>query len=331
MSSDNGSSAVIYLMIAGPTLVFAGLRKLKEKRLLENTPRSKVRSAAMGVVELQGMAQPLDTPLKSPVTQRPCSWWHCRVEELRSSGRTSSWVTIHQTDAHRFFYFKDETGQVLVNPTGAELRGLRTTEELNSSTRTQLAPVLADWGLNDMNWFGGTQRLRLIEEVIGDGVPLMVLGELVSLSEPAEAREMRFRGYLDKVKRDAARMAEADSNKDGSVDGDEWDAFRARLRDEFDQAEAIHEAQNPSELKQIIQLPAQEDPFIISTEGPDQMERSLGWWAPLALTGGVAASAAGVWLAEVQHWPMVFVLGCVVVGFGISLFSNSKGEFMWRL
>src|SRR6185437_10711017 len=85
MYGSNGSNIIGFLLIGGPGFVFSGLRSLNEKRLIENMPRSKVRSAAMGLVEMYGIAI-AKSPQIAPISGLPCCWWHYRVEELRSSG-----------------------------------------------------------------------------------------------------------------------------------------------------------------------------------------------------------------------------------------------------
>jgi len=172
---------IAFLLIGGPMAVLWGLSKLGEKRLIENTPRSKVRSAAMGLVELAGIAQS-KAPLKAPVSGLACCWWHCRVQELRSDGKNSHWETIRETDARTLFYLRDETAGVLVDPQGAELRVLTNTTAVDSATRTLLGPVLQGWGIDDLRRFSLGGRLRIIEQVIAECAPLFVLGELIPLS-----------------------------------------------------------------------------------------------------------------------------------------------------
>jgi hypothetical protein len=328
--SHNSSSQLIGLMlIGGPMFVFSGLRKLSERRLLQNTPRSKVRSAAMGLVELSGVAQPVEAPLIAPVSQRPCCWWHCRVQELRSNGRSSNWVTIQENTSQTLLYLQDETGRVLVDPTGAELHVLNTIQGLNAETRTLLAGTLNGWGINDLNWIGGG-RLRVIEDMIADGAPLMVLGELISLSEPPTEREERFHRYVELVKKDPARMVEADVNKDGNIDVEEWDAFRSRLKEEFTAIESARHAQEPDEDRQRVQAPARGN-FVIATQSSEELENSLKWWAPISMLGGIVASALGAWLALISGWSVVFIVGCVGLGFILSVCFKSKGDSIWRL
>jgi hypothetical protein len=62
--------------IAGGLYFFvSGFRLLARKRLLLTTPTSKIRSAALGLVEVNGMAAgPYTMP--APITGKPCFLYH---------------------------------------------------------------------------------------------------------------------------------------------------------------------------------------------------------------------------------------------------------------
>src|SRR5208282_4672559 len=156
--SSKGVELVFYALVGGPALLAWGLSSLKEKRLLQDTPLSKVRSAAMGLVALEGVAKPR-REIFEPVERTPCCWWSCRVEEYRSNGKSGNWVTIKDMAAQDHLYLQDETGKVLVDPRGAEFYVSEKIISLNSSTRPMIEPVLASWGINDTSWFGTTKQM----------------------------------------------------------------------------------------------------------------------------------------------------------------------------
>ncbi|MBI4393570.1 MAG: hypothetical protein HY556_07220 [Euryarchaeota archaeon] len=118
------------VMGAGGALVFYfGFNKWRKWRLIEDTPRSKVRSMAMGLVEIQGSAE-AESFLTSPFSRKPCVYYKYDVQEYRkhvSRGpkgqvRTSySWDTIAAGDRATPFYAKDDTGRAYVDPAGAEV------------------------------------------------------------------------------------------------------------------------------------------------------------------------------------------------------------------
>ncbi len=53
-------------------------------RMMEDMPRSKIRSAAQGFVELSGIQDPLEgTPLSAPLTGSACTWWDYKIEKRK--------------------------------------------------------------------------------------------------------------------------------------------------------------------------------------------------------------------------------------------------------
>ena len=107
-------------IIFGITMLGIGFYYLKLKILVENTPTSKIRSIAMGLVEIFGSVVPIKL-LKSPFTNKECIGYKYTIEEYKSSGKENSWQIIKQGDSRNNFYLKDDTGNVLVNPIGAQL------------------------------------------------------------------------------------------------------------------------------------------------------------------------------------------------------------------
>jgi len=121
-SSDDGKT-VLYAAIGfviGIALFIRGFRVLQRKRLILDTPTAKVRSAAIGLVELTGLAVGPNT-ITSPITQRPCFYYRTAVWKEVGSGKNRHWEQKIDERFHVPFFMKDETGMVLVDPNGAEL------------------------------------------------------------------------------------------------------------------------------------------------------------------------------------------------------------------
>ena len=118
-----------WLLTLGVAVVAGGaaaLRWLKIARLIEDTPTSRIRSAAQGYVELAGNGLPLPaTKNPAPLTQRPCIWWRYRIskrtERGAGKGQRKSWQTIASGTSSVAFLLDDGTGQGLVQPDGAEV------------------------------------------------------------------------------------------------------------------------------------------------------------------------------------------------------------------
>lgn len=106
--------------IGGVYLFYRGFRTLQRKRLILNTPTSKVRSASMGLVELSGLAVGPYT-IAAPITGRACYYYRTIAWQLKQSGKSKEWQKVAEESLHVPFYLDDNTGRVLVNPQGAEL------------------------------------------------------------------------------------------------------------------------------------------------------------------------------------------------------------------
>jgi len=119
-----------YLMAAAFTLIggfvfFLGFFKWRKLRVIRDTPRSKIRSMAMGVVEIHGSVE-ADQLIRSPFSKTECVYYKWEIKEYRrsssSSGKGSShrWEEVGSGERSVPFFARDETGRALVEPDGAE-------------------------------------------------------------------------------------------------------------------------------------------------------------------------------------------------------------------
>jgi hypothetical protein len=165
--------------VAGGVYLFVlGFKMLQRKRLILNTPTSRIRSASLGLVEISGLAVGPYT-LAAPVTGVPCYFYRTQAWELRKSGKSNEWQQIADESLHVPFYLDDNTGRLLVNPQGAELDIHRDFHaEYNSS-------VLFENGMPDrVRQFltryavSGDRKVRINEYCIKPKNFLFVLGTL---------------------------------------------------------------------------------------------------------------------------------------------------------
>ena len=103
----------------GLYLFFRGFGILQRKRLILNTPESKIRSASMGLVEISGQAVGPHT-IPAPACGLDCFYYHTLAWELKQSGKNKEWVKVADESLHVPFFIDDGTGRLLVDCDGAE-------------------------------------------------------------------------------------------------------------------------------------------------------------------------------------------------------------------
>ncbi|MGH9514016.1 MAG: GIDE domain-containing protein [Terriglobales bacterium] len=106
--------------VFGIYLFYRGFKILQRKRLIQNTPTSKIRAAAVGLVEVNGLATgPYTIP--APITGLPCYYYRSVAWQLKQSGKNEHWEKVADESLHVPFFVDDNTGMLLVDPQGAEM------------------------------------------------------------------------------------------------------------------------------------------------------------------------------------------------------------------
>jgi hypothetical protein len=167
------------LEIAGGLYFFSiGFQLLARKRLLLATPNSRIRSAALGLVEINGVATGPHT-MPAPITGKPCFLYRTIVWQ-RSEGKNHDWQKVADETLHLPFFVDDTTGKMLIEPLGADLDlHLDFREEYSTSmfftsdvVPPRVGAFLARHGVNT------DHELRIEEYSIKPGDPLFVAGTL---------------------------------------------------------------------------------------------------------------------------------------------------------
>ncbi len=128
----------VFILAIGILLLLWSVLFSGRKRVIEDTPTSKVRSVAMGFAELKGEARP-KVMLTSPYSNFPCLYYRYLVEVETYNGRHRSRRTVKQGESGASFYLDDGTGKILVSPKGAEFR-LK-----NSSSTSDGEELITEW------------------------------------------------------------------------------------------------------------------------------------------------------------------------------------------
>jgi len=108
----------------GAIITLIGIKEFKLKNTIQDLPTSKVRSLAVGFVELFGKIVPTMKKelLKSLFSEKNCVYYDCKIERYQSSKNGGHWITIFHEIKRLEFFLKDNTGSVLVNPNFAQLK-----------------------------------------------------------------------------------------------------------------------------------------------------------------------------------------------------------------
>lgn len=126
---SNAENQLIYLIISSVAFIsglITTIKVFKEKNIIKNVPRSKIRSVAIGLAEIVGTAKAI-TMVKTPISKQDCVYYNYVVKQLESNGdHTDNWRTIKTESSTQPFIIQDETGEIEVNPVKADVYlGLR--------------------------------------------------------------------------------------------------------------------------------------------------------------------------------------------------------------
>jgi hypothetical protein len=166
-------------VVAGIYLFFNGFKMLRYKRLILNTPQSKIHSASIGLVEVTGTPVGPQT-LSSPVTGEPCYYYRVQAWQWEESDKDSKWKQVLDESMYVPFFLEDNTGKVLVDSEGAAMDVHKNfSDEIYAmafSNRdlmpTNIRDFLVNRGLVPYN------KIKVEERIIQPGFPLFVFGTL---------------------------------------------------------------------------------------------------------------------------------------------------------
>ena len=183
VSSPQFSAWAVIGAAAGVYLFYRGFRILQRRRLILDTPTSKIRSASIGLVELTGLAVGPHT-LVAPITGASCFYYRTVAWQLKKSGKNEKWEVVAEESMHLPFYLDDNTGKVLVEPQDAEMDIHRDFHEefggsLFSSSFEAPANVLAFLGRYGVS---SDRKTRVDEYCIKPKNTLFILGTLATSS-----------------------------------------------------------------------------------------------------------------------------------------------------
>jgi hypothetical protein len=245
--------------LSGPVLFMRGFGVMRTQRLIANTPTARVRSMAMGLVEIKGTVTPRST-LTAPFTGRPCAYWEVDI----ATQARRSYTVIHRNQSGHPFYLRDETGVALVYPKGAKLTLHYGREEecLGVNLPECYAAYLRENG-SLATTLARFSALRFRERILEEGQVVYVLG---TATPRAQARNV------------------SDEETLAATGTDDWSGGRVRTLD--------------SEVSAIVRQGSNERTFIVSQDSERTLTLMMGLQSWAMLVGGpiLALFGLGYWL-----------------------------------
>jgi hypothetical protein len=224
-----------WLLTLGVAIVAGGaaaLRSFKRARLVEDTPTSRIRSAAQGYVEIAGNARLLPgSQNRAPLTQRPCVWWRYKVSKRTETGsgkaRRSQWQTVASGTSSVPFVLDDGTGECIVQPDGAEVIPTESTTWYGNTPWPAGVPTRSS-----LLHLTGSRDYRYVEDRVYEHELVHALGDFRSTASSAEpdARTAVAETLAEWKQDQPALLQRFDRDHDGRISMDEWEAARAAAR-----------------------------------------------------------------------------------------------------
>ena len=258
---------------------------LKRSRLIEDTPTSKIRSAAQGYVELIGAVSVGEAgELTAPLSGMPCVWFDYKVQRYRESGKNGHWHTIDKGTSSHWFRIDDKTGNCVIDPQGANVITEHSrTWYGNSQTPNQ--------DINSNNAILSAlqrRRFRYIEKFIYIHDIIYALGHFQSLGGGRHIpsnHKMTGEVIRQWKKKYDWILEKFDKDGNGEIDLQEWEQVRKaasqeadKRRDDMSKMPAMHI---------LGKTPNKQYPFILSTHSQKTLAKRFRYYAAASLTGSI--------------------------------------------
>lgn len=286
------SLIIIGLAIASLVYTFVYLRRA---RIIEDTPTSKIRSAAQGYVELHGRGQIMDgLPIVSPLTGIQCTWYRYKVEKMEEKNRR----VIRQGTSDEMFLLAGETGRCVIDPEGAVVTP-KTKQVWYEHDYPPMRRAHQGSSIFLSRLMGG--RYRYTEERMHIGEPLYAIGMFMSVGGNNETfnTDEEVRTLINKWKKNQpALLKHFDKNGDGEIDIKEWEEVRkmAHMKVRKDQLErslkpATHVMTRPKHDKR---------PYLLSVYPQHELVKRYKIKAAACVAGFLVAGTVAVWAISLR-------------------------------
>jgi hypothetical protein len=268
---------------------YSGFKWWRWARLIEDTPTSRIRSAAQGYVEIQGLARLMGgEPIVAPLSRRTCVWWSYRVEERVRDGNRRRWRQVASAVSEHIFLIEDDSGACVVDPDGAEvLPSVRNTWYGDTPH-----PVAGPPAARGFVGFGSRYRYR--ESRLDVGATTYAIGWFHS-DTGADPRSVsdEVTALLREWKREPRTLLRRfDRDGNGALSLEEWE----RAREEAHR-QVVEERGRRAALPGIHMLTAPRDgrPLLLAAGSAQQLARHYRLRATAGLAVFLGCTCAAAW------------------------------------
>lgn len=264
----------LVILIAGLLLLIWSVFFSGEKKVIEDTPTSKVRSVAMGFAELKGVAKP-SVMLTSPYSNFPCVYYKYTVEVETNNGKGTSRSIVREGGSGTPFYLDDGTGKILVSPKRAELR-LRN------------------------NFRGGEYPEIITEWCIMAGTELYVAGTVGKARDFNAGEFDQSAHYRQELARLKGMLADVDLKPGEWAGAAAQETARARMRKDIQDLEtkitSFDKAADDAPAGEIaVGKGEAEGTFLISDMTEGELTQQMAYSASLGLAAAIGLIVYALW------------------------------------
>lgn len=293
--SDDFWFTVFFLAVLAISGFIGAFYFFTRKRIIEDTPTSRIRSAPQGYVELNGVGELMQgPPIVAPLTGTYCTWYSYKIEERRRSGKRSRWITVENETSEELFLLCDDTGTCVIDPEGAYVTP-GASETWYGSTAKPVRGSRTGGGLLNMGRYRYTERrLHPRESLYAIGLFKTVGGAGAEFDLNADVRDL-----LREWKRNSQSMLDRyDKNRDGEIDLEEWETMREAALKEVMARHVELQADPP--VNMMSKTCDSRRPYILSALPQDGLVRRFHYYSLALIILFFAAGTFAAWMIGVR-------------------------------
>lgn len=266
---------VLWALLGFPLGIYAFIRGfflLRRKRFIQDIPRSTIRGAPLGRVEVAGKVEGPYTIL-APMSEEDCFYYRALVW---SKGERSSWRKAAEESLAAPFFLDDGTGKMMVDPRGAEsdLPAVFS-EEYETDVPDHLRHFLSRHAVPSGS------PLKLEEYCVRPGDTLFAMGTLRENSRSSAGSGQGDAGFLSPEAADLERRGEMEADWPGAAPDPQTRTSRPSA--EFD-------LQPP-----VVLAGTGNRPLFLSSSSRSEIVQTLGVRSGLYIWGGPILTLICFW------------------------------------